>query len=144
MRKRYAVTALAVLFITVTSLAKSGAQDAGPPGVVRAAAPVYPVAVRAANIEGEVTVEATIDSAGRVIETKFINPSKLKILHKAVEMAASRWKFEPNPKGSHKRKVQLVFLFRLVPKKEEAITFIPPYRVEVAGSGFTVVEGASR
>jgi TonB family protein len=133
MKKKCVTIAFVMMFLTGAILAQNNLQETETPKVIKAVAPDYPPIAKAAHIEGEWRVDATIDSTGTVAEIDIINPPKLKILREAVEKAAVRWKFEPSRNTLEKRKVQLTFIFRFVPEKEAAITFIPPYQVEVTG-----------
>lgn len=132
--KKIVAMAFVMLFLTGAGPAQNSLQKTEPPKVIKAVAPIYPPIAKAAHLEGEFRVEATIDSAGAVVVIDISHPPKLKILREVVEKAAVQWKFEPSSDTAEKRKAQLSFIFRFVPEEEEtAITFIPPYQVEVTG-----------
>jgi TonB family protein len=56
-------------------------------------APVYPVAARAAHVEGIVIIEATIDEQGNVTQTRLLR--SIPLLDDAAVAAVQRWKFSP-------------------------------------------------
>lgn len=100
--------------------------------VLSAVAPIYPPLALTANVSGEVDVMVTVDNAGKVTDAKFLAGNQL--LHKAAIEAAKRWKFQG---VNRETKVQLTFVFRMMPKQTppEDMTpvFMPPYKLEVKG-----------
>lgn len=132
--KKFAAISFVMMLLTGAILARNSLQKTEPHKVIKAVAPIYPPIAKAAHLEGEFRVDATIDSAGTVVAIDILHPPKLKILREVVERAAVQWKFEASGNPAEKRKVQLSFIFRFVPEEEEtAIAFIPPYQVEVTG-----------
>ena len=100
------------------------------PMVVTAVAPVYtPIAVLA-NVSGDVSVEVTVASDGRVRSTNALNGNSV-LIHASLE-AAKRWHFEP---GGSDRKAVLKFSFHIMPRgtSEEDLgaMFMPPFSIEV-------------
>jgi TonB family protein len=98
--------------------------------VLTAVAPVYtPIAVLA-NVGGEVFVDVTVASDGKVRSTNALNGNKL-LIHTSLE-AAKRWRFEP---GASDRKAVLKFSFRIMPKgtpeEDLGAMFMPPFSIEV-------------
>jgi TonB family protein len=60
-------------------------------GVLHRTAVMYPDSARAKNIQGVVTVEATLDSSGNVVETRVLNgPNELR---RAAQQAVLQWHF---------------------------------------------------
>jgi protein TonB len=55
--------------------------------------PVYPVTARQTNIQGAVTVIATIDANGKVIGVRALSGPLL--LRQAAEDAVKQWKYSP-------------------------------------------------
>lgn len=132
--KKIAAIAFVMMISTGAILAEHSLQKPGRPEVIKAVAPIYPPIAKAAHLEGEFKVKATIDRAGTVVATDIIHPPELKILREVVDKAAAQWKFESGGDAPEKRTVQLSFIFRFVPEGEEAsIAFRPPYQVEVTG-----------
>jgi TonB family protein len=101
--------------------------------VVSTAAPVYPPIARAANAQGEVIVDVSVNAQGEVIATQALEGHVL--LRKAAESAALKWKFNSLSQRSNTRVGNITFSFKL--KLEEAveviddITFTPPGRLEI-------------
>jgi len=60
--------------------------------------PVYPAAMAAAGISGDVTVEMVIDAKGNVAEVKALRSSHREFEMPALE-AVAQWKFDPGRKG---------------------------------------------
>jgi len=56
-------------------------------------APVYPMAARAARVEGVVIIEATIDEQGNVTDARVLR--SIQLLDEAAVAAVRRWKFSP-------------------------------------------------
>lgn len=140
--KLYLLPLLAVIGFTGVSLAQTG--EVEKPAVVSAVAPVYPAIAEAARASGDVTVEVEINREGKVTAA---NPkSGIKLLGKAAEEAARRWRFVPS-QGAEKRKVQLVFSFRLMPEEASSLdstpVFYPPYRIEIRKKPAKVVQTPS-
>lgn len=100
------------------------------PTVVAAVAPVFPPIARAARTKGDVVVEVRINSDGQVTDTRVMSGHKL--LQKASEVAARKWKFDS---AGNERSARLTFNFGYVDGKntdpEYIVTFMPPYRIEV-------------
>jgi TonB family protein len=115
--------------IGVRAQVKSGEQ----PEVVAAVAPIFPVIAAAAKANGEVIVEVTINTKGKVSATYVVEGNRL--LRQVCEIAARRWKFAPAHDESDGRKVRLTFSFRVLEKQAPEIettpVFMPPYRIEV-------------
>ena len=73
-------------------------------------------------------IAVEIDAAGGVTSAK-VKGNGMKMLVLVSERAALRWRFSPASKP--KRSIDLTFMFRTVPKGDQAVTFLLPYRVEV-------------
>ena len=98
--------------------------------VLTAVAPIYtPIAVLA-KVSGDVSVEVTIGSDGKVNATNVLNGNKL-LIHTSLE-AAKRWRFQTGGAG---RKAVLKFSFRILPKgtpeEELSTVFMPPFSIEI-------------
>src|SRR5260370_4600358 len=121
--------AVFALTLCLSSFAQSPTTQ---PAVVAAVAPLFPAIARAAHVTAEVVAEATIKPDGTVTETKIISGHAL--LRKQCEVTAKKWKFSPSTE--RERKVRLTFRFAVVnggkSDPEYTITFMPPYRVEIA------------
>ncbi len=69
-------------------------QTTVPPSVIDLVAPIYPTGLKARGIEGSAKLEYTIDSRGRVVETKVIFASDPAFGEAAAE-AVRHWRFKP-------------------------------------------------
>jgi protein TonB len=63
------------------------------PRKTRDAAPVYPPAARSARVQGIVIIEATIDSGGKVSQTRVLR--SVPMLDEAAVDAVKQWEYEP-------------------------------------------------
>jgi TonB family protein len=121
-----------ILFITSIAAYQTSSSN-NQVTLVEATPPLYPPIAVAARAEGEVTVEVTINNDGSVIESKAIAGHKL--LQKAAELAAQRWKFSAIEGQATTRKATLSFKFVLVSWRvgieEEQPIFRPPFQVEI-------------
>ena len=63
------------------------------PKLISSVASSYPAAAKAAHAEGDVLIDALIDSTGKVVSTKVINGSPL--LQQAAVDSLRFWKYEP-------------------------------------------------
>jgi TonB family protein len=124
--------ALALLSWLPPLSAQTSSSASDDPAVVAAVAPVFPPIARAAHANGDVIVEVTIADDGRVGRTKVISGPVL--LQKGSEAAAKKWKFVASDVRA--RTTRLTFNFAYVDGRdsdpEYAITFMPPYKVQVA------------
>lgn len=107
--------------------------DSFPNLAVRSAvAPIYPPLALTANASGNTEVTVMVNEAGDVTDAAFVNGNQL--LHKAAIDAAKRWKFHG---VNRETKVQLTFVFRMMPKnaspEDMTPVFMPPYKLEVRG-----------
>ena len=135
MRKTFNIlVGLVVMFLFVCPLIARDANRTplNEPAVVAAVAPDFPAIARSAHASGEVVVEVTLSSDGKVETSKSLSGHPL--LQKAAENAAKKWKF--TLADDHTAKVRLTFSFGYVDdgKKSDPellITFMPPYKVEV-------------
>ena len=103
------------------------------PVVVSAVAPVYAAVIRAVNLQGDFYVDVEIDRDGKVVSSKAVE-IKLKVMRKILEEAADRWQFAPDENAEKRRRIQLTFTFRYVPKAagfDSTTVFYPPYKIEV-------------
>jgi TonB family protein len=64
-----------------------------PPQRITNVTPVYPIAARAAHVEGVVIIEATIDAQGNVMQANVLR--SIPLLDDAATAAVRRWKFSP-------------------------------------------------
>jgi protein TonB len=64
-----------------------------PPSKVLDVAPVYPAIAQAARVEGVVIIEATIDTGGRVTDTRVLRGEPL--LDAAAVSAVRQWRYTP-------------------------------------------------
>lgn len=106
---------------------------ADPPTPLEAVAPQYPLLAVYAEISGTVTIRATVSKAGIVKSAKLAEGHQgHTLLRSPARDAARKWRFEP---GNEKRKADLVFVFRIMPKDtpigEVTTRFHHPWRIEV-------------
>jgi len=130
-------TLFASFFITTISLSSNVglAQNKPPtfPVVIAAVAPVYTAVARAIRLQGDFRVDVEIDRNGKVTSSKAIEGTH-KLMRKVIEEAADRWQFAPDENAGKKRRVQLTFTLRFVPKAsifDSTTVFYPPYKIEV-------------
>lgn len=127
------VLAIAFVFVSGISPILAAMASTEQPIVVSAVAPVYPIAAVATSVNGSVTVEVTIDAAGKPTLAKAVEG--LPLLRKASEDAAIRWRFVPNSSDVEARVVHLIFIFSFVDWDAGNATLTPvftlPYQVEV-------------
>ena len=64
-----------------------------PAKLLSSVAPVYPEMARKQRVSGDVTIDASVDSAGRVAATRVISGPAL--LHQAAIDAVKQWKYQP-------------------------------------------------
>jgi len=64
-----------------------------PPRLIYGPDPVYPTIARVARIQGDVVIDAIIDTRGNVVQMHFLSGSALLI--DAAINAVSRWKYQP-------------------------------------------------
>ncbi len=89
-------------------------------GVLHRTAVQYPDDARAKNIEGVVTVEATLDTTGNVIETRIVNgPNELR---RAAQQAVLQWHFARD-NSSSTRQVKINFQ---LPVNMTSVTVVAP------------------
>lgn len=125
---------LAALTLTaLLSLSSSNCRETEQPKVVRAVSPFYSAVPASAGMQGEVQIEATVDSEGKVSAVRTIIGNKL--LAADATRAVQRWLFEPSEDKSRSRTVKLIFRFTLVsadsPLAETTSVFLPPSSMEV-------------
>ena len=87
---------------------------ATPPTPLVAVAPQYPRLAVYAHLSGTVTIRATVSKAGIVKSAKLVEGHQgHTLLRSPARDAAKKWRFEP---GNEKREVNLVFVFRIMPR----------------------------
>jgi TonB family protein len=131
MQRRLVLTSalVAVLFICPdkTSAQSPAEPQRNEPAVV---APVFPPIARSTRTKGEVVIEVTINSEGKVTDTKVISGPGL--LYGSTMAAARKWKFDA---AKDQRSARLIFAFGYVDGKssdpEYLITFLPAYKIEL-------------
>ena len=64
-----------------------------PPAKIKSVSPVYPIDAKAAGVTGVVIIEATLDAAGLVRDTRVIK--SVPLLDEAAVEAVSQWEFTP-------------------------------------------------
>ena len=64
-----------------------------PPKLLKSFPPVYPPVARQRKMEGDVTIEATVDAAGNVARTRVV--SGLAIFHQVAIDGLRNWKYQP-------------------------------------------------
>jgi TonB family protein len=113
------------------ALAQNKTQNS--PVVISAVAPIYSPSMRAINLEGDFRVDVKIDRSGKVVSSECVKGTH-QLVRKVIEEASDRWQFAPDENAEKKRRVQLTFTFRLVPKAsnfDSTPIFYPPYKIEV-------------
>jgi TonB family protein len=111
--------------------------------VQKAVAPAYPDVARSNGIEGTVSVRLTIFADGSVRQVERISGDK--ILFNAANIAAKKWRFDPNS-DSKMRTAKLEFRFVIISsrdKSEIGATFLPPFAVEIRDVILTAKDSAS-
>lgn len=80
-----------------------------------AVTPVYPEALRERNVEGKVTVQALIDTIGRVIDVEIVGSTGETLFEQAATTAVLQYRFRPYRLGGEVREVYAVvrFAFRI-------------------------------
>ena len=63
------------------------------PALLRRVEPVYPPLARQAGVQGEVVIDAVIDTQGNVVQERLISGSPL--LFQAASDALRQWKYQP-------------------------------------------------
>ena len=90
-------------------------------GVLHRTAVMYPEAARARSIQGVVTVEATLDGSGNVIETRVLNgPNELR---RAAQQAVLQWHFAMDSSVNTR---QVKINFQLPAGETGAVAMAPP------------------
>jgi protein TonB len=80
------------------------------PRLLRASRPVYPAMARAARVEGDVVIEATIEETGRVGAMEVVSgPAALR---QAAKDALATWKYEPARRNGQKVGMKLLVTVR--------------------------------
>ncbi|HMD30434.1 MAG TPA: energy transducer TonB [Candidatus Acidoferrales bacterium] len=77
---------------------EKSAEPVTPARLVASAQPIYPAAAKRAQIEGNVVVEAEIDTSGNVVGTKVLSGPPA--LREAAAAALAKWKFQPARLGN--------------------------------------------
>jgi len=67
--------------------------DVKPPRLIYGPSPVYPAIAKVAHIQGDVIIDAIIDTRGNVVQMHFLSGPPL--LMNAAMDAVSRWKYQP-------------------------------------------------
>ena len=104
-----------------------------PPVVVTAVAPSFPELARVALLQGDMTVEATVDDAGIVTGTEVLSSTRPSVgFEEAAVAAAIRWEFDAR-ENCAARRVGLLFRFHKPVKEGEpsGVEFRPPFRIDV-------------
>ena len=106
-----------------------------PPVVVSAVAPIYPPAARAIGLQGDFLVDVEIDRTGKVVSAERAKESKdPRFMREVFKEAAKHWQFAPDENAEKKRRVQITFTLRKMPKAsryDSTPVFYPPYKIEV-------------
>ena len=92
------------------------------PKIIKKVKPVYPAAAVKKGIQGVVEMEATINSAGDVVDVKVLpNPASQPLLEEAAVAALRQWKYEPYLINGTARAVifTVTLTFALAPKETE-------------------------
>jgi len=80
------------------------------PHLISSVLPVYPLAARQFNIQGDVTIAATIDATGKVTTMKVLSGPSL--LQRAAMDALRQWKYEPSRLDDQPVAVQTIVTVR--------------------------------
>ena len=102
-------------FVCFNSVAIAQTKTQNQPVVVRAVAPIYAPVMRALNLQGDFYVDVEINRDGKIVSTKAVD-EKRPFMRKILEEAADRWRFATDENAEKKRRVQLTFTFRYMPK----------------------------
>mgnify|MGYP001230985071 CR=1 FL=1 len=70
-------------------------------------APIYPFALKASGVSGEVLVEFVVDEAGRVLSPRVLRSSHREFEEPTIN-AVSRWRFEPGTRRSKPVRFKMV------------------------------------
>lgn len=76
------------------------------PKLIFSSLPIYPIAAKKSNIEGDVVIRATIDKTGRVTHTEAISGPVM--LRQSALDALGRWKYEPSKLDGQPVSVQML------------------------------------
>jgi TonB family protein len=112
-----------------------------PPVVVAAVAPTFPELARVALLQGDMTVQATVDDSGLVTGTEISSSTRSSVgFEEAAIAATKRWKFDPQETCAT-RQVELLFRFHKPVEEGEAsgVEFHPPFRVDVVVTRHKIV-----
>ena len=88
--KSWLFTAIAIVTFAVCALPARAGDDRA---VKSKTAPIYPEVAKRLRIQGEVKVEAVVDSEGKVKDVKGVSGNQ--VLSVAAQEAVKHWRFEP-------------------------------------------------
>jgi TonB family protein len=77
--------------------------------VVYSPTPSYPPAASAAHVQGEVKLEASVDSHGNVVSVRVISGPP--VLREAAMDAAQRWRYRPNMEDGEPTAMSAITVF---------------------------------
>ena len=81
-----------------------------PPTKIVDARPIYPEIARAARVEGTVVIEAMLDTAGRVTQSRVVK--SVPLLDQAALDAVRQWRYRPSVYGGHPVAVLMTITIR--------------------------------
>src|ERR1041385_4226863 len=147
MKERFPMQLFMVSVLLISSfgpvMAVQSNESADLPPVVSAVAPIYPPIALSMNAKGEVVIEVSLDSAGKVVSTTVVSGNEY--LREASKQAALKWQFGSVKEGSKPRTARLTFVYRygdatqpLRTQPEITTVFRPPYRVELISQPYII------
>ena len=99
--------------------------------VMHRTAVIYPETARAANIQGTVTLEVTLDGAGNAADTRVISgPVELR---RAAQLAVLQWHFTMDAGSTRQVKIQFQVPEKTAPKGNTTMVTITPRPAAIAG-----------
>jgi TonB family protein len=132
---KYFLKLLTLMLLTLGvngfSLGQTNSQE-GPEVRVAVAPNYFPIALHS-HTSGTVVVKVHINPDGRVISAEAVSGNP--VLVGGTRSVARRWEFASTPDKNKIRSVELVFVYKLVPRDTPPdglwLIFKPPYRVEI-------------
>ena len=125
--KLFAVAAALLATVTFIRVSFGQAENNQFPPVISSVTPSIPLMAVAVRLQGNVVVELTLDSDGRVRSAIVVSGHP--ILQEPTKQAALKWTFAPAIEVS--RIVRLVFVYPKLAYGESALLTVLPYRLDL-------------